>query len=162
MSRCHVVSEHGDGFTHHPQVEVKANTLDVAGLLGAQQVSSSSHLEVLHGNARSATQIGSGGQGCQAVMGVLSHRKVIVIEQVGIAAFSTTAHATTQLVELREAVTLGSIHNQRVRIGDIKTGFDDRGGDQHIEASFPEVDHHPFQVGFTHLPVSNRDPGFGD
>jgi hypothetical protein len=62
-------------------------------------------------------------------------------------------------VELGEAIALRPIHNQRVGVRDIKAGFDDRRGDQHIKASLPEIDHDLLQVSFCHLPVSNGNPG---
>ena len=127
-------------------------------LLSTQEVSRTPHLQVFHRDSGSPAQIGGGGQCCQAIVGHISHGKVIVIEQVGITSLPTSTNPTPELVQLGEAITLSAINDQGVGVRDIEPGFDDGRGDQHIEASLPEIDHDPLEVGLPHLPVGDRHP----
>ncbi|CAB4610722.1 unannotated protein [freshwater metagenome] len=64
-------------------------------------------------------------------------------------------------MQLAQAKSLGTINNQGVGIRNIDSGFDDRGRNQHIKTLFPEIDHHLLERRLAHLPMGNRDAGFG-
>ena len=134
----------------------------MACLLSTQQVPGPPHLQIFHRDAGAATQIGGCSKGGQAIVRSFADRKIGVIQQIGVAAFAASTDATAQLMQLREPVTIGAIHNQSVRIGDIETGFNDGGGNQNIETTFPEVDHDPFEVRFGHLTVGGGNTGLRD
>ena len=70
----------------------------------------------------------------------LGERLVLVVEEVGVGALAATADATAQLVQLAEAVLVGAVDDERVRVGDVEAGLDDRGRDEHVELALPEVD----------------------
>ncbi len=57
---------------------------------------------------------------------------------------------------------VGILNNQRVDVGHVQPGLDDRRAQQDIELPFQEADHHLFQLVFGHLAVTHRDLGFRD
>src|SRR5690625_4533011 len=71
------------------------------------------------------------------------------------------AHATSQLVELRQTELVGPVNNNGVSAGDVDTGFYNRGAHQDIETLVVEVRHDTFQVALAHLAVSDAHPRFG-
>ena len=70
------------------------------------------------------------------------------------------ADAAAQLIELRQAEAVGAMHDQRVRGRNIETGFDDRGGEQHIVFAVVEGRHDVVERARRHLPVRHRDAHF--
>ena len=57
------------------------------------------------------------------------------------------ADAAADLVELGEAEIVGAMHHQRVGVRNVEAGFDDGGGEQHIEFPVIETGHDIFQFG---------------
>jgi hypothetical protein len=64
-------------------------------------------------------------------------------------------------VQLRQAVLVGAVDDQGVRVGDVEPGLDDRRRNQHVELALPEVDHHLLELVLAELPVGDRDPRLG-
>ena len=79
-------------------------------------------------------------------------------EQIAERAPMAPAHATTQLIELREPETVGAVHNHRVGVRHVQAGFDDHRRHQHIDLPPHELSHDGFQIGLPHLPVRDRPP----
>ena len=65
-------------------------------------------------------------------------------------------------MQLAQAETVGMIDDQRVRIRNIKTGFDDRGTHQHIDVPMPEIADHLVKLLLAHLAVRDADMAFGN
>ncbi len=65
-----------------------------------------------------------------------------------------------QLIELRQAETVGAVHDQRVGGRNVEPEFDDRGRKQHVVLAVVERRHDVFEHGRRHLPVRDRDLHF--
>ena len=52
---------------------------------------------------------------------------------------------------------VGEMHDQRVGVRDIQTGFDDRGRQQHIELAVVEIVHDVVEFGRRHLAVGDDE-----
>ena len=89
-------------------------------------------------------------------------RAVFVAEEVRISPLGSASDPSAQLVKLRQSEGIRPVHDQRVRVGDIQPGFDDRGTQQDIDLAFGETLHHRRQLVLIHLSVSDADPRFGD
>lgn len=61
-----------------------------------------------------------------------------------------------------EAESVGTIHNQRVRIRDIQTRLDNRRAQQHIDVTMPEIADDLVELLTSHLAMGNAYPGFGN
>ena len=71
------------------------------------------------------------------------------------------ADPSAQLVELREAETIGPVDDDRICRGHINSGFDDSRAQKDIEAPVVEVEHDLFQFALRHLAVSDPDIRLG-
>ena len=70
------------------------------------------------------------------------------------------ADATSQLVQIRKAVSIRLIDENGIGIGDVETTFDDRGGDEDIRAPLHKSDHRRFHRIFVHLSMHDVDRCF--
>ena len=131
------------------------------GLLPSQQVASPPDLQVLHGHLHARPQVGVGGDGAQALQGGLGQGPLTRVEEVGVGALPAPPHAPAQLVELAQAHTVGTVHNEGVGVGHVQAGLDDGGAHQYVDLLVPEVVNNPLQAGLAHLPVGGGHPGLG-
>ena len=63
-------------------------------------------------------------------------------QQVGVGAAIRSADAAAQLIELRQAVAIGAVDDDRVGVRDVEAVLDDRRREQHVVLVRDEVDHH--------------------
>src|SRR6185295_19214154 len=74
---------------------------------------------------------------------------------------SAAAHASSELVKLREAESFGMFDEHHVCVGDINTHFDHRGRNQNIHFVLTKAIHDlVFFIG-THSSVKKRETNFG-
>ena len=153
--------EVGHRLADHAQVEIETDARNVPRLLSPEQVASTANLEVFQRHLHAGTKFIVRGNCREAVVRQVGQRLARVIEEVRVGTFTAATNATSNLVQLAQAKALGAIDNQGVGVWNIDSGLDDRGRNQHIEALFPEVNHHLLECRLTHLPVSNGDARFG-
>ena len=156
-----VALEFGYGFADHAQVEVEADSGDVARLLSPEKVAGATDFKVFQGHLHAGAEFVVGGDGGEAVVGGFGEGLAWVIEEVGIGALSGATHAASNLVQLAEAKVLGSVDNQCVGIWNIDAGLDDGGGNQHVEFLLPEIHHDLFELTFVHLAVRHGNACLG-
>ena len=149
------------GFGHHAYVQVEAHALDMAGLLVAQKVTGAAQFQVLHGHIETGAERRVLRDGGEPVMGLLGHRLGRVVQEVGVRALAAATDAATQLMELAQAETVGMVDDQRVRIGDIKTGLDDCGTHEHVDVAMPEAADDLVELLLPHLAVGDADVRLG-
>ena len=149
------------GFGHHAYVQVEAHALDMAGLLVAQKVTGAAQFQVLHGHVETGAERRVLRDRGEPVVGLLGHRLGRVVQEVGVRAFTSTADAAAQLMKLAQAETVGMVDDQRVRVGYVKTRFDDRGAHEHVDVTMPEVADDLVKLLLTHLAVGDADVRFG-
>ena len=98
----------------------------------------------------------------QPVVRRLGQRLLRRVEEVAVGALAATPDAAAQLVQLAEAEAVGALDDQRVGVGDVQAGLDDRGADQHVELLVPEVQDDLLELVLAHLAVGGGDAGLGD
>lgn len=133
----------------------------MAGLLVTQQVAGATQFQILHGHVEAGAERRVLRNGGESVVRLLGHRLGRVIQEVGVRTLAATTNAATQLMKLAQTETVGMVHDQRVRIGDIKTGFDDRGAYEHIDVAMPEVADNLVELLLPHLAVGDADARLG-
>ena len=133
----------------------------MAGLLVAQKVTGAAQFQVLHGHVETGAERRVLRDGGEPVMGLLGHRLGRVVQEVGVRALAAATDAATQLMELAQAETVGMVDDQRVRIGDIKTGLDDCGTHEHVDVAMPEVADDLVELLLPHLAVGDADVRLG-
>ena len=94
-------------------------------------------------------------------MRLLGHRLGRVVQEVGVRAFAATADAPAQLVQLGEAEPVGVVYDQRVRVGDVESGLDDRRAYEHVDVAMPEVADYAVELLLPHLAVSDATRASG-
>lgn len=82
-------------------------------------------------------------------------------KQIGISPLVGTAYPATHLIQLRKAETVGLPDQDGVGTRNVQSVFDDRGGDQHLDFTPHELQHHFFEQPFGHLPVGKSHPPSG-
>ena len=132
------------------------------GLLAAQQVPRAADLQVLQGHVHARADFGVLGHGGQPLVGRLGQRGLARVQEVGVGPLAAAADPAPQLVQLGQAVHVGAVDDEGVRVGNVQAVFHDRGGDQDVELPLPEVDHDLFQLVLVHLAVGHRDPRLGN
>ena len=95
---------------------IRDSPLDVARLLAAEQVASTTDLEVLHRHRHAGSELGVACDGLQAVMRRLGERFLGREQEVGVGPFAAAADPAPQLMQLRETEQVGALNDQRVGI----------------------------------------------
>jgi len=78
------------------------------------------------------------------------------IEEVGVGVRVAAADAAADLVELRQAEHVGTLHDERVGRGDVDAALDDRRGSPARRRRREEAQHHLLQGALVHLPVGHE------
>ena len=151
-----------DGLLDHLHVEVQSNRGDVPGLLFTKQIAGSSDFQVRGGDAESRSQFGELLNGDQPFLRVACKGAFVGDQEIREGLVASTSDAPAQLVELCEAKHVGSVDNDRVRIGHVEAGLDDGRGDQDVRFVFHEFQHDGFQRFGIHLAVCHHHAGFRD
>ncbi len=86
---------------------------------------------------------------------------MLLVQQVGVGARGAAADAAAELVELRQAEAVGVVDDDRVDVGDVEAGLDDRRADEDVGAGLGEVEHDVFELVLRHLAVADEDVGLG-
>ena len=133
----------------------------MTGLLVAQKITGAAQFQVLHGHVETGAERRVLRDRGKPVVGLLGHRLGRVVQEVGVRAFTSTADAAAQLMKLAQAETVGMVDDQRVRVGYVKTRFDDRGAHEHVDVTMPEVADDLVKLLLTHLAVGDADVRFG-
>ena len=71
------------------------------------------------------------------------------------------AHASAQLMQLRQAELVGPRHDDGVGAGHVNTSLDDGGAQQQVVALRHKVFHHALELALGHLAVRHRNACFG-
>ena len=143
-------------------IEIKANSSNVAALLGAKQITRATDLEITHGYTKACTKLGRLLDCLQAGLGLCTHRCLLLVEQVGVGAVATAPYPSTQLVELGQSVVGCIVDNDGIRIRHIQSALDDGRTDQDIVPTLKEVEHDPFQFALAHLPMADSNTCIGE
>ena len=147
----------GDRLVQHLDVELEAERSDVAGLLGAEQVTCSADLEIAHGDREARPElrmVGERREPCPRLRGQLVGVRV---EQVRVSEQVAAADTPADLVELAQPERVGAFDDQRVRLRDVEARLDDRRRDEHVCIAGEERDHLLLQLVLAHLAVRDEE-----
>ena len=150
-----------DGLLEQLHVHLEADRLDVAALLAAEQVARAANLEVERRHAEPAAEVGELADGREPLPRHRRQRVARRDQQVRVGRPVGPPDAPAQLVELRQAVAVGAVDDDRVDVRDVEAVLDDRRGEQHVELARDEVDHRPLELVLAHLAVADDDPRLG-
>ena len=153
---CGLTLHSGNGLTKHPAVEVEADGGDLTALGCPEQVARTPDLQIAHGNPKTCAELRVLTDRLHPATSLPNHHHVAWKHQIGIGLLTTTADTPPELVEIGESEAVGAVDDDRVGIGDIKTAFDDRCGNQNIGLPFHEALHHSLQLPLLHLPVTDK------
>jgi hypothetical protein len=134
----------------------------VPGLLGAEQAAGATDLQVLHRHRHAGTQLGVLRDGGQPVVRGLGERRFRRVEEVGVPALPATPDPAAQLVQLSQTEQVAALDDQRVGVGDVQPGLDDRGAHQDVVLALPEALDELLELVLVQLPVRGDDPRLGD
>src|SRR5262245_26961097 len=151
-----------DGAFEHLRVKVEADGVDVSRLLAAEQIARAAQLQVERRYAKARAQVGELAYRGQSLS---SDRRQLLLgrdEQVGVGAAIRSPDAPSQLIKLRQSVSVGAIDDDRVGARNVDAVFDDRRGDQHVEFVIDEIEHGLLHRFFAHLTVRDDEPRLRD
>ncbi len=120
-----------------------------------------SEFRVFRGDRESAAQVAVVGQRAEPFSGGRRERCSRAVEEIRVGLLGASAHATPELMQLREAVALGIGHNERIHAGNINAVLQEGGADEEPRAAFQEADEGSLQVRAPEAPVKDfhRDTG---
>src|SRR5262249_2062 len=130
-------------------------------LFSAEQVSGTTQLEVQSGNPEARTQFAEFANRRESSTCDLGQSFIRRNQQVGVSTTIGPADAPSQLIELRQTVTVGSVDDECVGERNIQPVFDDSGRNEHVEMVMHESRHYVLEFFFTHLPMSNAHASLG-
>ena len=138
--RAHVVLELlalelADGLLEQLHVHLEADGVDLPALLAAEQVAGAANLEVERGDAEAAAEIA---ELLDRREPLLRDRRQVVLrrnQQIRVGRPIGSADAAAQLIELRQAVAIGAVDDDRVGVRDVEAVLDDRRRQQDVELS---------------------------
>ncbi len=122
-------------------VEIEPDRVDVPVLLAAEQVAGAADLQIECGDPESGAQVAELADGRQALARHFRQDLVGGDEEVGVGPAVAAADAAAQLVQLRQAVQVRAVDDDRVDARDVEAVFDDGGRDQHVELVLHEPQH---------------------
>ncbi|MPN37422.1 hypothetical protein SDC9_184940 [bioreactor metagenome] len=131
-------------------------------LSGAKQAARAPNLQIPHRDLKARAEFGKLAYRKQPLFGYLGKRLILPERKIGVAAARRTADAPAQLVELRKPKMVGVVDDDRIDVGDIKAGFDDRTAQKHVEFAVKECKHCTLEQPFAHLPMGHAYRGLGD
>ena len=124
-------------------------------MFGAQDRSRSAQFQITQGNLKSSTEIVVLCKGFQALLGDLG--TAFGNQKIGVGTAITAPHASSHLIELRDAKGISPIDEDGIGIGDVDAIFDDGGADQDLKLVLHKGFHHFFQMVLRHLSVPHHE-----
>ena len=113
-------------------VEVDADQLHVAGLLLADQITRTAHIEIARADREAGTEPVERLQCVETFHRRVRDRRIAVGEQHDLSASTRPTDAPAQLVELGQTEPVGVMDDHRVRARDIQSGLDDVGREEDV------------------------------
>ena len=148
-------------FGQHFVVELKAHFQHIATLVFAQHFARAANLQIVHSQVKAAAQFFHLLNRVQALTGLFGQAFQVGHHQVGISLVVAAAHASAQLVQLRQAKFIRPANHNGVGRGYINSGFDDGRAQQNVVALGHKVAHHRLELSLGHLAVRYRDARLG-
>src|SRR5215472_10654910 len=151
-----------DGALQHCGVQLEADGFDMAALLAAEQVSRAAQLQVESRDLESRAEIAEFFQRSETPARQLAKFAIGRNQQVSVSTSIRAADTAAQLIQLREAMAIGAIDDDRVAERDVEAILDDGGRDQYVGLVTHEGEHDALQLALRHLAVADQYAGFRD
>ena len=146
---------HLHGISEKLRVEIEANRRNVPRLFATEQVARAANLKIRERQLKSGAEVRCVKNRLEALARIIGERLFPSIEEIAPGATTAAADAATQLIELRETESIGAINDDRVRIRNVETRFNDGGTDQDLRLAANKLAHDALQCALLHLPVPN-------
>ena len=146
-----------DGALQQFHVQVVADLLDLAALFIAQQLAGAANLQIVGGQRESGAELLERLQRLEPLDRIGRHRLARRRDQVGVGAVVRAADAAAQLMDLRQAESIGAVDDDGVRRRHVDAALDDGRADQNVEAAMIEIEHELFEIALAHLAVADGD-----
>ena len=156
-SSSHLALQFAHRALQHGGVELESHGFDVAALLAAQQIARAAQFQVERGNLESRAQVAELFQRRQPAPRQVGQLAIGRNQQIRIGAAIGAAHASAQLIQLRQAVAVGAIDDDGVAQRDVEPVLDDRGRHQDVGLVAHEGQHDALQLALRHLAVADQD-----
>ena len=98
---------------------------------------------------------------CSRFRAISAQLAALAVEQVRVGPTSRPADAPAELVELGQTQRVGAVDDDRVGVGDVEAGLDDRRAHEHVELAAREREHHLLELALAHLAVGDDDARLG-
>src|SRR5690606_19339969 len=125
-------------------------------------VARAANLEIAHGDAKARAQITelfNRLQPPRCGIGQRSAAARTARQKIAVGPELVAADAAAELVQIGHAEALGPIDEERVGVGNVETGLDDRGADEYVGLAADEPHHYFFELLAGHLPVTDDESG---
>src|SRR5947208_1103830 len=129
----------------------------MAALGGAENAAGPANLEIPHGNAKTGAKRAVLLDRVNPFARGADRHHFARQKQIGVSLVFGATDAAEKLVEIRQAETVGPVDDDRVRVRNIETAFDDGSANEHVDFSRNKTRHHFLERVRMHLPVSNFD-----
>ena len=147
---------HLHGISEKLRVEIEANRRNVPRLFATEQVARAANLKIRERQLKSGAEVRCVKNRLEALARIIGERLFPSIEEIAPGATTAAADAATQLIELRETESIGAINDDRVRIRNVETRFNDGGTDQDLRLAANKLAHDALQCALLHLPVPHH------
>ena len=119
----------------------------------SQKVARAADLQILHRNLKTAAQIGKLPDRRQTLFCNFPQHLVPLIHQKGISRPVRASDTSAQLIQLGQSHSVRIVDDDRVDVGNVQTGFDDRRRNQNVDFAVDKAKHDFFQISLRHLSV---------
>src|SRR5690349_258200 len=126
----------------------------MAVLLATQEITGAAKLQVQSSDAETRAQLAEFADSGQAASRDLSQGFIRRDQEISIRPTIGPPDAAAQLIQLRKAVSVRTVHDECVRQRDVETIFNNCRGDQHIEVVMHESSHHRLEFFLAHLAMA--------
>src|SRR6266446_2199796 len=129
----------------------------MAALGGAENAAGAANLEIAHGNAKTGAKRAVLLDRVNPFASGADRHHFARQKQIGVSLVFGATDAAAKLIEIRQAETVSPVDDDRVRVRNIETAFDDGSANEHVDFSRNKTRHHFLELVRSHLPVSNFD-----
>ena len=128
-------------------------------LFRSENISRSANFEVTKCNTNPWSELCKFSNCLQTLFRLLRKTFSFFIQEKGIGNPVGTSYTPANLIELGKSHPVRILDNQRIRVRNIETGFNNRSGNQNINFSRNKGKHDFLEFPLPHLPVSIGHPG---
>ena len=139
LNRCHRVGQ-------HLLIQLNPHLTDLPRLFIAQQVARTANIQIMAGQLEPRAQLIQPRHHLQPTGGGFGHHLPRRQGQIGMAAHLAPPYPPAQLVQLRQAETIGTVDDDGVGVRNIQPRFNNMSTQQQVGAPIQELLHHRLQI----------------